>query len=290
VQKQLYNLIGQGMVIKRNLQTTHQNDYVKILADEYFSKPAQALFRSYDLRSYDSVKMNIRQPVLDLGCGNGAFGSVFSQVYELKGLNLGLDLDFKSVQFASRRGLYDSLCSADVRALPINSGSIGLVLSNSVLCCIHPGHELALVEVARILVPGGQFVMTVPTPEFTDNLVPKRLFDRLGLHRLSVWYSNGMNKRNGHRKLQSFEVWKKELEQVGFTVEDHLCYFANSEAFWWSLTAMRPFQLCALFRYFPKIVQRIASLLTELLLRYVASLNPSDCKNCGFLLIVATKN
>jgi SAM-dependent methyltransferase len=278
------------MVLKRKFHATQHSNYLKILADEYFSKPAQALFRSYDLRSYDSVKLNIQSPVLDLGCGNGAFGSVFSRVYELGGLNLGLDLDFKGIQFARRRGLYDSLSSADIRALPINTESIGFVFSNSVLCCIHPGHELALAEVARILVPGGQFVMTVPTPEFTDNLVPKRLFDRLGLHRLSVWYSNGMNKRNGHRKLQGFEVWQKELEQVGFTVEDHLCYFVSSEAFWWSLMAMRPFQLCALFRYLPKIVQRTASLLTELLLRYVTSFNPSDYKNCGFLLIVATKN
>jgi hypothetical protein len=131
--------------------------------------------------------------------------------------------------------------------------------------------------------------MTVPTPGFTDNLLPTRLFDRLGLHALAAWYGDGMNRRNGHRVLQELEAWRQALERVGLRMEDHLCYFSASEAAWWSITAMRPFQLCAVLRYVPSVVQRFAAVVTQWLLRHVMGSTGPGEKQCGYLLVVARK-
>jgi SAM-dependent methyltransferase len=275
------------LALKHKMEMT--DNIPRILAQEYFSKPMHALFRAFDLAAYDLIQLDIRPPVLDLGCGNGSFGSIFSRVHELNGLDFGLDLDFKGVRLANQRKEYYSVLQTDVRDLPIKSGSIGSVLSNGVLCCVRPGHDLALAEAARILTPGGQYLMTVPTPDFTANLLPKRLFERLGLRRLIVWYSNGMNKRNGHRTLQDFEKWRRELENVGLKVENHLHYFSASEAKWWSITAMRPFQLFAILRYLPRFIQRVAVSPTEWFVRHVAGHNHTQEQKYGYLLIAARK-
>ncbi len=261
----------------------------KILAQEYFSKPMHALARSYDLAAYDLVKLDIKGPALDLGCGNGAFGSVFCQIKGLDGLDLGMDLGPRNVRLASRRGSYKIVFQSDARSLPIRTAKIKFILCNGVLCCICPGHDLALLEVARVLETGGQFVMTVPTPNFAADLLLTRLFEHLGLHMLATLYSRRVNARNGIRKSGDLELWRKELERVGLKVEGYVHYFGGSEATWWGVLAMRPFQLFAILRYLPEFIQRLAATLTESLIRFVPRPIHPEEKNCVFLLIVARK-
>jgi SAM-dependent methyltransferase len=203
-----------------------------ILAHEYFSKPMQALFRSYDLAVYNLVDLDFRRPAVDLGCGDGAFASVFCRSRSLDGFDLGSDLRTKSLRRASSRRCYRLVFSSDARALPIRTATVKFVLCNGVLCCIGPGHERALLEVARILTTGGQLLMTVPTPGFTTHLLPTRLFEHLGLPMLAALYSRRMNARNGHRRLAYLDGWRRELERVGLKIEQHVYYFARSEAIW----------------------------------------------------------
>ena len=137
--------------------TSDPGAVTRILAQEYFSKPGQAVARLYDLAAYDLVNMDIRRPVLDLGCGVGAFGSVFSRVYGLDGLDLGSDPNSRDVRLARRRGVYKLAFQSGARALPIKTGMIRSIICHTVLCCVHPAHDSALEEVARILETGGQF-------------------------------------------------------------------------------------------------------------------------------------
>lgn len=248
-----------------------------------------ALARSYDLAAYDLVKLDIKRPALDLGCGNGAFASVFCRIKGLDGLDLGLDLNTKNVRLVKRRSLYKIAFQADSRALPIKTGTIRFIICNGVLCCISPGHDLALFEVARVLETGGQFAMTVPTPNFATALLLPRMFEHLGLHKLATLYCTRLNARNGIRKSGDLELWRKELERVGLKVEGYVHYFGESEATWWSVFAMRPFQLFTILRYLPEFIQRLGVTLTERLIRSVPRPIHPEEKNCVFLLIVAKK-
>ncbi len=278
------------MTSERDLEGTTLSDSIsQILAQEYFSKPMHALARSCDLAAYNSVKLDIRKPALDLGCGNGGFASVFCLANGLHGIDLGTDLNSRGVQVARGRGLYSAVFQSDARALPIKTETIAFIICNGVLCTIDVGHDLALLEMARILRTDGQLVMTAPTPGYTSALLPTRLFERLGLHTLGALYSRKVNERNAHRKLEYLEWWQKELERAGLKVENYIHYFAGSEATWWSVLSMRPFQLFAIVRYLPGFIQRIATAFTERLTRSVPrSIQPEE-QECGYLLIVARK-
>jgi len=249
----------------------------------------QALARSYDLAAYNLVKLDIRRPSLDLGCGNGGFGSVFCRVHGLHGFDFGMDLDNRSVRLARRRGLYKIIFRSDVRTLPIKTETIEFILCNGVLCSIHPRYDLALLEMARILKSGGQLVLTLPTPGYTSALLPTRLFEHLGLNTLAALYSRRINERNKHWRLEYLEWWQMELERAGLKIEEYVHYFAASEAAWWSILNMRPFHLFAIFRYVPGSMQRLAIALTERIVRSIPRpIQPRE-RECGYLLIVARK-
>ena len=248
-----------------------------------------ALFRAYDLAAYNAVNLGIAHPILDLGCGNGAFGSVFCRVHGFDGLDFGMDVSSKNVRLAQQRGDYKVVSQGDVRALPFKTGVIRSILCNGVLCCVHPGYDLALQEIARILQTGGQLAMTIPTPRFTEVLLPTRLCKGLGLYRLATLYARMVNHRNGHRTLEYLDVWRKELACAGLKVEHYINYFSGSEATWWSLFAMRPFQSFAILRYLPEFIQHFAVAFTAKLIHPVPrSTHPQETEY-GYLLIVARK-
>jgi SAM-dependent methyltransferase len=265
------------------------NSIPAMLGQEYFVKPMHALFRAYDLAAYDKVSLDIRRPILDLGCGNGAFGSVFCRTRGVEGFDFGVDFDAKNVRLARRRGNHKVVFRADARALPVENGTIHFMVANGVLCCIRPGHDTALSEIARVLAPGSQFVMTVPTPAFTEILFPTRFLRRLAMNPIADFYVAKTNKRHGHRTVEAYEMWEKALERVGLKIEAHVHYFAGREAIWWSVFAMRPFQLFATLRYSPTALQRLAITFTEMLVRSVRETVNTDEQAQGYLLILARK-
>ena len=131
--------------------------------------------------------------------------------------------------------------------------------------------------------------MTVPTSRYTSLLIPTRIFTYLGLERLAVLYARRVNKRNGHRVLETPEWWHGELERTGLTIEKSISYFGTREAACWSILTMRPFQVCATLRYVPRLIQRIAVAFTEWIIRNAPRSRNADERSCGYVLFVARK-
>lgn len=94
--------------------------------------------------------------VLDLGCGTGAFLQELSETKE----PVGVDFSAHAVEFCRERGLR-LLTQADAEALPFASASFGAVVSLDTLEHVH-GDVRAVTEVARVLEPGGVFIVNVP--------------------------------------------------------------------------------------------------------------------------------
>ena len=262
----------------------------QIVAREYFAKPMHALFKFLELAAYDVTNVDISHPALDLGCGIGSFGSILCQFKGCGGFAIGSDLRIDNVRHSSRRrGTYRTVLQSDARALPIRTGTLKFVLCSCVLHGISPGYDLALSEIGRVLAPGGTLAMTVATPQFTTALLPTRWLNHLGLRELAGLYCRKVNDRNGHKTLADVSKWQQELERAGLEVEKLTHYFSGNEAAWWSVLAMRPFQLCAIFRYFPRYVQRIAVSMIRKLLQQVPSSVRLQGELSGFLLIIAKK-
>jgi SAM-dependent methyltransferase len=102
--------------------------------------------------------------VLEVGCGRGVALPVLAERLRPSSL-VGVDVDGALVEIARRRivraGARAEVHTADVRALPFESGSFDLVLDFGT--CYHvaggtAGQLTALNEVARVLRAGGLFV------------------------------------------------------------------------------------------------------------------------------------
>ena len=248
-----------------------------------------AVFKSLELAAYDITKLDINHPALDLGCGIGSFGSVFCQVKGLGGFEVGSDLRIDNVRQSSRRGTYRMVLQSDARALPIKTGTLKFILCSCVLHGITPCHGLAISEIGRVLAPEGRLGMTVATPQFTAGLLPARWLNHLGLHKLAAIYCRRVNNRNGHQRLGYLPTWQQELERAGLEVEKHTYYFSGNEAAWWSVLAMRPLQLCTIFRYLPGPMQRFAVSIVEKIVQHISNLFRAEEGPSGFLLIIARK-
>lgn len=103
--------------------------------------------------------------ILDAGCGTGAN----LQLLELLGYRAaGLDLSFEGLQLASSRdNVKGKLCRASVEKLPFLSSSFDGIISSDVLYLLNDAQEMAsLLELKRVLKPGGVLVLNLPAYEW----------------------------------------------------------------------------------------------------------------------------
>jgi SAM-dependent methyltransferase len=129
-------------------------------------RPASHVYRD---RVADHLTPTAR--VLDLGCGRGG---VMEELHPRAGQVVGLDPDLVSLR-EHRAPFLPRVCGR-AGALPYPDGTFDLVCCSWVLEHL-PDPESALVEVARVLAPGGRFVF----------LTPNRRHPLLVLNRLLGW-------------------------------------------------------------------------------------------------------
>lgn len=156
------------------------------------------------------------RPILDLGCGDGGFAEVLFG--EAGTVDFGVDPDPVSVGQARKRGVYRRVVEAAGGRLPLESGSIATVFSNSVLEHI-PDTEPVVAEVARVLKPGGRFVFTTPSerfPELLGTVVARRARgDVAGAEAHRRWFDD----THHHYHYEPIAVWREQLARHGMAIE-----------------------------------------------------------------------
>ena len=260
-----------------------------IVSEQYFAKPMHAVFRADELAAYTAASLDLAHPMLDLGCGKGEFGAAFARLMGIRLIDFGMDLTPNYVRRANGTGLYGSVIRGDATRLPFGDESMGFVVSNGVLCCIPRSDRSPVDEIARVLRPGAQAVVTVPTPQFADLLAPSRWFRRVGLSSMGAWYGERSNLRHGHRRLESLEAWRHEFESAGLLIEDVVFFFTGEVATWWSILAMRPFQLLSALRFAPRGAQRGAAAVTRRCIDRMHSDVSRTGQGRGYMLLLARK-
>ncbi len=162
--------------------------------------PSLGLWRSAEIAALRTC--TYARPVVDLGCGDGTVTSMV-----LDQVDVGLDPWPLALERASALGLYRAVERASIEQTTLPPASARTIISNSVLEHVADVHAV-LAASARLLVPGGRLIFTVPTEALGSWLL-------LPSGRYSAWRNAGYE----HRNLWPVDLWARRLEAAGLEVE-----------------------------------------------------------------------
>jgi SAM-dependent methyltransferase len=178
----------------------------------------RSLMRAVEASFYS--RLDLPEPILDVGCGDGHFATVaFDRL-----VDVGLDPGKAPLKEAAARGGYHSLVQADGGRMPFPDDHFASAFSNSVLEHI-PHVESVLQEVARVLQPGAPFAFCGPNHNFLQALALGRFLDRVHLRRFGDAYRAFFNRISRHYHSDSPDVWRARLETSGFELQETWNYY-----------------------------------------------------------------
>ncbi len=168
-----------------------------------------AVIRPKEAAYYQPYKPFVR-PILDFGCGDGFFSQLaFGKV------EVGLDVDEKSLKEAQWRHIYSQVVRYDGSKIPFPDNYFATIVCNSVLEHV-PNLDYSLKEISRVLKKGGSVYFTAPTSYWPDYLLGKRVLGRR--------YQRYFIKKSRHFNLYHFLQWRRELAKHGLQVTDNHYY------------------------------------------------------------------
>lgn len=192
-------------------------DYFETYLDEFPDSPSLVLVRSAEAKNLPILFL--KQPILDLCCGDG----FFSLTLGLRNIS-GCDISGSAIELARVKGIYNDLKVCDVRKLPYEDNSFNTILSN---CALEHVEEVdvALLETSRVLTNGGHLIMTVPSQILLDDFPIKKLFESMGLKRWGNKFLHKYNEKQAHNNILSLEQWEKLLHKAGYKIQHHFYLF-----------------------------------------------------------------
>lgn len=200
-----------------SVTTIKGSDFLAVQVRElpYF----RALLRAIESKFYEGLEL--KRPVLDVGCGDGHFAQrTFAQK-----IDVGIDPWEGPLAEASSRDIYEKTILTAGAEIPFPDTSFETVISNSVLEHI-PDLDPVITEISRVIRPGGLFVFCVPNHQFLGNLSVSNFFDRIKLKPLGDLYRAFFNRISRHYHCDDMATWEKRLTSNGFTLEKAWHYFS----------------------------------------------------------------
>lgn len=186
---------------------------------EYCSQAplALALERVVECRIYP--RLSFERPIMDLGCGEGLFASI---LFEEK-VDTGIDPNSRELERARELGAYEELIECYGDNVPKADASYRTIFSNSVVEHIED-LEPVLKEMNRLLVEGGYFHFTAPSPNFERFTVINLLLEKLGLEKPSKAFRSFFNRFWVHYHTYPLGGWIQLAERAGFEVVEAYTY------------------------------------------------------------------
>jgi SAM-dependent methyltransferase len=198
--------------------------FARLLADTPF-QPATNYLRAVELAAVCTSGLPGGQG-LDLGCGDGRLTRLILDRLGPRSL-VGVDPDPLETASAAAEGIYERVHTARGDRIPEADCSFDWIFSNSVLEHI-PDIEPVLVEVRRLLRPGGQFIFTVPSDRFHDCLSGpwSPLVSRQA-------YLDVIDRRCAHVRYWGSEDWRRALTTAQLELVSSRAYLSPPETRRW---------------------------------------------------------
>ncbi len=202
---------------------------LKQFLHDYPFQPATAVWRASEIAHV------LQYPFpegygLDLGCGDGRLTKI---IFDQAGWRemVGIDLDPNETALAEQLKLYQLIHVAPAHQIPEADNTFDWVFSNSVLEHI-PNLDEVLQEVARVLKPGGLFLLTVPGQDFHACLRGPLL---PGADRKA--YMDEVDARFACLRYWSPDEWSVHLQPQGLEIQRATFYQTPAEAQRWETIA-----------------------------------------------------
>lgn len=190
----------------------------KIETEKYFRRYLKiaplgvALWRSVEARHL--AKIDLKHPILDIGCGFGEFAEAFVDDY----IDMGIDSASKDLFTAAKKKLYNNLTLGDARNMPFSDNTFSTVISISTMEHI-PDVDKVFKEVYRVLKPNGIFAVTMETDKVDGNTFYRPFLKRIGLKKVSELATKGYNSMFHRVNLYSKKEWEKRITKTGLKIE-----------------------------------------------------------------------
>ena len=228
-----------------------------------------SMWRTVEWQLLLPIIKDLPRPILDLGCGDGAFGALFTDNIEY-----GID-GYADAVGQCNPEVYEKFFPGDLReTLAIPKGTLGAAFSNSTLEHVSP-LEPAIASVSEALRPGGKLVITVPTNGLTDAITSA----------FSSGLADRINTKLGHHNLWPWSQWEELLRAHGFSEVEMRGYLTKSAMRFYASRGLAPW---------PQISRRSSEWLWRhdlpQIKRHIQdSLNISAEEDSTCLLIIATR-
>lgn len=211
----------------------NSRDFMAKSLNIYFPDIGLAVHRGFEAQKI--LMHALYDPVLDLGCGDGKFTSLWSGFLANPPEVLGCDIAAERINEAIRYGRLRHAVAVEGSSLPFGDGSFGTVIANSVLTHI-PEIDQIMAEVSRILKSGGYFFATVPGPDFENQLATVRLLKGIGLHWPALKAGDRYHIRWQQIHRDGEDVWKRRFGAYGLSLAHMYLYPGRRAGLMWSLS------------------------------------------------------
>ncbi len=207
--------------MSHTLRVRAEADFLAEMLRRYWFAPPVALWRAVEARALS--RLDFPAPMLDFGCGDGMFTAV---VFGAQPGIFGCDIARAEIPTARDSGIYThGVQFADGHHLPYRDAAFGTVYGNSVIEHIPDPHHV-LPELARVLRPNGQLVLTVPSDRF------RALLDGVQAapdKASAEAYARHVDRLLAHYHYHTADEWRVMLSGVG-VVLTHVSYYVAPDA------------------------------------------------------------
>ena len=175
--------------------------------------------------------LDLPDPILDVGCGDGLFARLAYPNRQA----WGIDINPGEVRRAQSTQSYRTIICGNICDVDLPRAFFESAIANCSLEHV-PDIGAALRNVRGALVPGAPFVLIVPTPDWTRQLLTSRALECVGLSALARMYGEALDRVFYHRHLYDERGWGVLLDEAGFQLVEHRPLVGPSTS--WAFDAM----------------------------------------------------